>query len=118
MIKNKCRGKNKNLRTCGRTGSWRFFCEDHQYQWIILLSFLIFTVWGGGASIYSVMSSDTIIEPSVPGFNNIEKQLNKAKIEGLEYTEASNNTFVAKLFVKSILEEGCIPASDKLFAPE
>ncbi|KZN61813.1 hypothetical protein N473_21740 [Pseudoalteromonas luteoviolacea CPMOR-1] len=137
MKANKCWGRNKSLVACGRRGEWRLFCEDHKYQWLVALLFFIFTVVAGSASIYSVFSPDPVAHDqssslsnkvsgdsssspikeseNVPGFNNVEKQLNRAKIEGLEYTQASSSTFVAKLFVKSSLEE-VIYGGDALFA--
>lgn len=53
-LKRRCWGRLANLHRCGRKGDWRFFCEDHERQWIIFIFFLIFTVGGGTASIYAV----------------------------------------------------------------
>lgn len=54
----KCRGFTSNLRGCAREGDWLIFCHDHKYQWILWLSFLVFTVGGGTASILGYIDSD------------------------------------------------------------
>jgi hypothetical protein len=32
------------------------YCEDHKRQWLVILSFLVFTVAGGTASLYSILA--------------------------------------------------------------
>lgn len=49
----RCIGRTRNLRRCGRLGDWRFLCDDHRFQPLVWLTFLIFTVGAGGASIYN-----------------------------------------------------------------
>jgi hypothetical protein len=53
MCNQQCYGITKNLNRCGRTGSWRFFCNDHKRQPLMWLSTLLFTVIAGSLSIYS-----------------------------------------------------------------
>jgi hypothetical protein len=52
----RCIGRTATLARCGRVGPWRFFCYDHRFQWLFLLSFLVFTVGGSVASIFSVVA--------------------------------------------------------------
>lgn len=56
--KRRCLGITKNLNRCSREGYWLCFCQDHNKQPIIWLSFLIFTVVAGTASIYSAFFSN------------------------------------------------------------
>lgn len=49
----RCWGIITNLRRCRRKGDWLLFCHDHKRQWLIWVSFLVFTVGGGLASIVS-----------------------------------------------------------------
>jgi len=48
-----CFGRTRTFRRCGRRGNWKFFCDDHRLQPIVLVSFLVFTVGAGVASIQS-----------------------------------------------------------------
>jgi len=48
-----CWGRTRNLRRCGRLDEWKLFCNDHRFQPIIWLIFLVCTVGGGVASIQS-----------------------------------------------------------------
>lgn len=43
----RCLGRNINLRRCGRILQGKYFCDDHRFQPILLLIFLIFTVGTG-----------------------------------------------------------------------
>jgi hypothetical protein len=51
----RCLGRTRNLTRCNRTGDWKFFCTEHRWQPIAWVIFFIFTIIGGGASIYSVL---------------------------------------------------------------
>lgn len=31
---NRCIGRTKNFNRCARHGSWRFFCNEHKFQWL------------------------------------------------------------------------------------
>lgn len=53
----RCFGFSSNLKLCKRQGSWWFFCHDHKRQWLIWISFVVFTMGGGGASIFGVIKS-------------------------------------------------------------
>ena len=53
----RCFGFSSNLKLCKRQGSWWFFCHDHKRQWLIWISFVVFTMGGGGASILGVIKS-------------------------------------------------------------
>lgn len=59
MTEKRCLGITRNFHRCSRNGEWRFFCNDHKKQPLIWLSFLIFTVLGSIASIYSVFFSSS-----------------------------------------------------------
>lgn len=50
----RCLGITRNLTRCNRQGEWPLFCPEHRRQPLVWLSFIIFTVIGGIASIYSV----------------------------------------------------------------
>lgn len=43
----RCFGRNSNFRRCGRTLQGKCFCDDHRFQPILLLIFLIFTAGTG-----------------------------------------------------------------------
>ncbi len=53
----RCLGRTRNLTRCNRTGDWKFFCAEHRWQPFVWVTFFIFTIIGGGASIYSVLRS-------------------------------------------------------------
>jgi hypothetical protein len=55
----RCWGRTQTLRRCGRYGQWRLFCADHRWQWVVALSFALFTVGGALASYYSAFSPPT-----------------------------------------------------------
>lgn len=55
----RCWGRTQTLRRCGRYGQWRLFCADHRWQWVVALSFALFTVGGAIASYYSAFSPPT-----------------------------------------------------------
>lgn len=50
-----CFGITRNLTRCNRVGNWKLFCLEHQRQPLVWLSFIIFTVAAGIASIYSAL---------------------------------------------------------------
>src|SRR4051794_25740048 len=52
----RCLGITRNLHRCGRVGNWRIFCHEHRRQPLVWLSFILFTVVGGIASIYTTLS--------------------------------------------------------------
>lgn len=52
-----CYGLTRNFHRCGREGDWRWFCPEHRRQPIVWLSFILFTVVAGTASIYSAWFS-------------------------------------------------------------
>src|ERR1044071_423554 len=52
----RCWGVTRSFRRCGRHGAWTVFCADHRFQPLFALSFLVFTVIAGFASIYSAWS--------------------------------------------------------------
>lgn len=64
---NRCWGRNRNLDRCARRGEWKFLCGEHQNQWMIGLIFVVFTIGGGSASLYSVFrdnsQSPIIVQP-------------------------------------------------------
>lgn len=60
-MKNRCIGRNQNLSRCLRNRNSLFFCIDHKNQWIVFTFFLIFTVGGGSASLYSLVKNDFIL---------------------------------------------------------
>ncbi len=62
----RCLGRTTNLRRCARTGPWRFFCHDHQYQWVVFLVFLIFTVGTGSLAYYQFFSAPPAPDPESP----------------------------------------------------
>lgn len=57
----RCFGLTRSLNRCGRIGEWRWFCDEHKRQPIIWAFFIVFTVLGGAASIYSVLISGSEI---------------------------------------------------------
>lgn len=64
----RCFGLTKNLNRCQRRGDWLFFCPEHRKQPIAWVTFFVFTVIAGTASIYSVLrpqpkASVTVIQP-------------------------------------------------------
>jgi hypothetical protein len=56
-MKRRCVGFKKNLNRCSRTGDWTFFCHDHKRQPIVWGFVFVFTVLGGGASIFSIVET-------------------------------------------------------------
>jgi hypothetical protein len=44
-----------NLGRCARRGDWRLFCADHRRQWLLWLSFFVFTAVAGSLQIYSAL---------------------------------------------------------------
>lgn len=63
-----CLGITRNLNRCNRIGDWKFFCAEHRLQPVVWVTFIIFTVIAGGASIYSALrpSSTPIKRESKP----------------------------------------------------
>jgi hypothetical protein len=49
----RCLAITRSLNQCGRLGPWRFFCPEHKRQPVVWLSFLVFTVFAGIASMQS-----------------------------------------------------------------
>lgn len=102
MNNNRCLGLTRNFHRCSRKGDWHLFCVDHKRQWVGWI-FTIFTFVAGVASIYSVAptflskSSPSIL---IPGSNNIEYAINRAKIEGLSFNTPSATEVVAKFYIR------------------
>jgi hypothetical protein len=57
MKDRRCLGLTKTLHRCSRKGEWGLFCQEHKKQPLIWACFLLFTVVGGIASIYSAFFS-------------------------------------------------------------
>jgi hypothetical protein len=55
VILNRCLGITRNLQRCRRVGNWRMFCAEHRRQPIVWVTFIIFTIIAGSASIYAVL---------------------------------------------------------------
>jgi len=77
----RCFGITRNVRRCGRFGGWRFFCDDHRFQPLIWLSFLIFTVVAGTASIYSgfftsKLETPPLSQPQLQALTKLDELLN------------------------------------------
>jgi hypothetical protein len=51
----RCFGITRNLTRCNREGNWKLFCKEHQKQPVVWVTFLVFTVFAGSASIYSAL---------------------------------------------------------------
>jgi hypothetical protein len=103
----KCHGRKSNLHRCRRTGDWLLFCEDHSRQWVSWLSVLVFTIIAGTASIASQFPlieywrSETV---EVPGKDNFQKTINKAKMEAVSQNTTKDNAVLGKVFVRPIAE--------------
>jgi len=65
----KCLGLNRNFRRCGRKNEniRGLFCSDHSRQPLAWLAFLVFTVFGGTASILSyIRPNQPIVNQTAP----------------------------------------------------
>lgn len=72
----RCCGITRNLRRCGRRGPWRLFCDDHRLQPIVWVVFLVCTVGGGIASIYSALNkSQTNTSHPLPNQSNTAEEV-------------------------------------------
>jgi hypothetical protein len=57
MKERRCLGLTRTLHRCSRKSEWGLFCQEHKKQPLVWASFLLFTVLGGIASIYSAFFS-------------------------------------------------------------
>jgi tetratricopeptide (TPR) repeat protein len=123
----RCCGLNANLRRCGRERDKKGFylCDDHKYQPILLIVFLIFTVVGGSASIYSLFipshNKQTLDEsrdsrkqigekPENPSIEKVEREIEKElkadyrrrKKKALELYQRGNKAYDKDLYRTAI----------------
>jgi hypothetical protein len=64
-----CFGITRNLTRCNRIGTWKLFCREHRRQPLVWLTFIIFTVIAGTASIYSALQPTRMEIPLLPGLS-------------------------------------------------
>ncbi len=103
-VKNtRCCGYLINLKRCQRTGNWKFLFDDHKRQPCVWMSFFVFTVCAGIASIYTAVTAQTtekdmVVSHVSTGIASINYQCRQTEKPCPEFTELKRRAIrVAKM---------------------